>query len=347
MKIALLGCGLVGGFIGAELIRGNRHEVFLYDNSKDNKLPEIKDRIEISDLSDPQQVAKISSPVDLVVNALPGHLGFQALKIALENDCHVVDFSFMPEDFRALDSLAIKHNKTALVDFGFAPGLCHMLVAHQQRMLPRADSSVIWVGGLPQDEADEYKAVFSPMDVIEEYTRVARFKKEGKICTEDPFMTKYKNEYPAFISDGLRSLLDFPIENIVEYTYRYEKHFNKIKKLKLAGEFKPGKLEKTAKKLINDWKMPKDYKDLSVLSVETIKGDRTVIHRVVDKATDKHHSMARMTGIPVLAGIEIINREELGSGIIVPEHISFAAYRIVVSILEDYDIKIEAKMIRR
>lgn len=50
----------------------------------------------------------------------------------------------------------------------------------------QVDSFECYVGGLPKTRKKpfEYKAPFSPIDVIEEYTRPARLKENGAIVTK-------------------------------------------------------------------------------------------------------------------------------------------------------------------
>ena len=67
----------------------------------------------------------------------------------------------MTEDPRQLDALAKQKEVTVVTDFGFAPGMCHMFVGRALKILGQGIDSIIYVGGLPINEADEYKEVFS------------------------------------------------------------------------------------------------------------------------------------------------------------------------------------------
>ena len=62
-----------------------------------------------------------------------------------------------------------------MVDCGVAPGLSNILFGDLARRLDRIDRYDCYVGGLPQTRCwpFEYKAVFSPVDVLEEYTPVS------------------------------------------------------------------------------------------------------------------------------------------------------------------------------
>ena len=64
-------------------------------------------------------------------------------------------------------------------------------IGHVHRQLDRTDSILIYVGGLPEIRRwpFEYRAVFSPTDVIAEYTRPARVVEHGEVVVK---------EYPAY-----------------------------------------------------------------------------------------------------------------------------------------------------
>ena len=72
-----------------------------------------------------------------------------------------------------------------------------------------------YVGGLPKfpKEPFNYKAPFSPIDVIEEYTRPARMIVNGELITKtalseiESINLKDSFELEAFNTDGLRSIL--------------------------------------------------------------------------------------------------------------------------------------------
>jgi lysine 6-dehydrogenase len=349
-KISLLGCGLVGAFIAKELYKIEDIDLTIYDYNLDNIniKSDIVDDLDFKklDLSKPNNLKKATQGADIVINALPGSLGYKALEVSIKNKCKVVDISFMPENFEDLNDLAIKNKTSAVVDFGFAPGVCHMVVAKHMRDLQYLDQSTIWVGGLPQREEDEYKAVFSPIDVVEEYTRSARFRSANMLMTELPFACKYINSRRSdidnivgFASDGLRSLLRLPIPNLFEYTYRYEKHFNKMKNLMEDGFFKPENIEATAKILTEKWKMPLDYDDISILDVYSSRGDTEIMFSMTDVATEEDHSMARTTGLPVIALVRMfLKGYNPKPGVIVPEKTDEKVLQNVLEIYQEYGI---------
>ena len=95
-----------------------------------------------------------------------------------------------------------------------------------------------YVGGLPvlRELPFEYKIVFSPIDVIEEYTRPARIVKNGKIVVKKALSEIEVHKFPkigmleSFNSDGLRSLMKtINAKNMKEKTLRYPGHAEKMK----------------------------------------------------------------------------------------------------------------------
>ena len=88
---------------------------------------------------------------------------------------NVVDISFSPENLSQLSDVAIQNNVTAIYDAGVAPGLPNYLIGYYNNKI-NIKNFTYYVGGLPLNPEPpfNYKAPFSPIDVIEEYTRPAR-----------------------------------------------------------------------------------------------------------------------------------------------------------------------------
>ena len=84
-----------------------------------------------------------------------------------------------------------------------------------------------WRSARKREWPYEYKAVFSPIDVIEEYIRPAVMFKTVKLLPKKPYQTPnlfiLMNGTLERNSDGLRSLIDtMPnIPNMIEKTLRY------------------------------------------------------------------------------------------------------------------------------
>lgn len=319
-RIMVLGTGLVGCFVANKLFEEG-YEVSTADINENTKLHKDIWKYK-TNLGDKEVLRSTISNEDVIVNALPGFMGCEVLKACMEEGKKVVDFSFMEQDFLQLNELAKKNKGTAVCDFGFAPGICHMWAKKAE--LYGADRAEIWVGGLPLDRKLEYKAPFSPIDVIEEYTRPARYISGGRIEVEEPFENKYINDSNVgFISDGLRSLLKTSkLDNLVEYTIRYEEHFDKIKKMKEQGLFRQDKIKETSGKLIEQWKMSDDIKDYSYLAVKFFTDNKVCQFTMYDEHDGNNHSMARATGLPVVAMVKLIADGRFKkTGVFAPEHI--------------------------
>ena len=64
--------------------------------------------------------------------------------------------------------------------------MSNVLIGYVDNLLDKTNRAVTYVGGLPKERVwpYEYKAVFSPIDVIEEYTRPARYIENGKMVVK-------------------------------------------------------------------------------------------------------------------------------------------------------------------
>jgi saccharopine dehydrogenase-like NADP-dependent oxidoreductase len=301
-----------------------------------------------TDLSDPESVRNAVRQADIVVSAVPGHLGFQTLKLIIEEARNVIDIAFFPEDLFDLDSLAKEKGVTAISDIGVAPGMSNVLTGYASRKLDKMEKVRIYVGGLPKIRQwpFEYRAVFSPIDVIEEYTRPARFIRDGKLV-EMPALTEPElmdfegfGTLEAFNSDGLRSLIrtiDCP--DMIEKTLRYPGHIDKIRLLKSCGFFSEEPIDVkgqsirpidlTTRLLFPMWDL-KDEEDLTVMQVtaEGTKDGKKVKYSwdladYYDPQTGIH-SMARTTGYTATAATRMLLAGlYTRKGVSPPEYIGF------------------------
>ena len=120
-----------------------------------------------------------------------------------------------------------------------------ILVYHDSQM--KITDFECLVGGLPKVKKWPfcYKALFSPVDVIEEYTRPARYVENFELVTKpaltDCELVEFDNvgTLESFNSDGLRSILHTMkhIQNMKEKTLRYPGHVEYVKVLKESGFF--------------------------------------------------------------------------------------------------------------
>lgn len=287
MKIAVLGAGMVGRTIAADL--STNFDVTSFDISKEN-LQLAKDAANVAtqmaDLSELSGYASMLADFPLVVSAVPGFMGYKTLEKLIELKKQVVDISFFPEDALQLNNLAGQNGVTAIVDCGVAPGMSNLIVGRYNETM-HIESFECMVGGLPKVRIKpfEYKAPFSPIDVIEEYSRPARYQQDGHIVTRpalsEPELINFEGigTLESFNTDGLRSILFTMshIPNMKEKTLRYPGHIALIEALQMAGFFseeaiefkgvllKP--LDFTSRILFDQWKLQPGEAEFTVMKI--------------------------------------------------------------------------------
>ncbi len=324
-KITVLGAGLVGGPMAFDLALEPRFRVTVADRDQ-KALSRLSTRAPVftavRDLSDPQVVAELVEDADLVIEAMPGWLGYRTLRTVIDSGVNVVSISFFPENPLELDDFARARDVTAVVDCGLFPGMGSALVMDAvTRRLDRTDRIDILVGGLPENPAPPlyYRAVFSPADVIEEYVRPARHLENGEIVVRpalsdvEPVRFESYGDLEAFSTDGLRTLIDtIRCPNIREKTLRIPGTAAQMKLLRDIGLFDDELVsaggaviqprDMALSLLSNQWEMPDGQGDVTLLriTVEGVKDDapRTVRWELEDRWDAKGGvlSMARTTG---------------------------------------------------
>lgn len=337
-KIIVLGAGLVGLPMAKDLAKDSNFEVSLADIDND-KLASVKDKCINTireDLSNRELLTSLVKPYDFVVNAVPGFMGFETLKRCIQSGKDTIDIAFYPEDVFELSDLAKEKEVRVICDIGVAPGMSNVLTGHAASKLDRVDNVEIYVGGLPKLRTKpwEYKAVFSPTDIIEEYTRPARIVRNGKIITVDPLTENELLEFDkvgtleAFNSDGLRSLLfTIKAENMVEKTLRYPGYAEKIKLFNENGFFSNEKinisgnmispLDFTSKLLFDSWKLSNGEEDLTIMRI-LVDGEaggeklKYTFDLYDEYCKDTGiHSMARTTGYTATTALRLLSEVEL------------------------------------
>lgn len=368
-KIIVLGAGMVGSAMAVDLLKS--HKVTLADVNI-HRLKQLKEKhtliniLEL-DVADKGNLKSVLSPFDLVICAVPGFLGFETVRTIIEAGKNVVDISFFPENALDLDALAKTKGVTALVDCGVAPGMHNIILGHYNEFMKLTDFECL-VGGLPKERKWPfyYKAPFSPIDVIEEYTRPARYVENGNIIIREPLTDREFHEFDkvgtleSFNTDGLRTIITtMPhIRNMKEKTLRYPGHVEYVRVLKESGFFNKEKvvvkgkevspLDFTCKILFNDWKLGEDEEEITVMRV-TLKGENSkgvfeeIEYNLYDEYCTKTHisSMARTTGY---TGTAVANMFLGGlfteTGVFPPELIGkhTACYDFILNYLNERDI---------
>jgi saccharopine dehydrogenase-like NADP-dependent oxidoreductase len=324
MRIIVLGGGLVGSAMARDLAVDNNYEVTIADRD-----PAVRASLSSQyglktvdvDATNKTKLTNAVSDFDLVIGAVPGFMGYQMLETVIEAGKDIVDICFFPEDSLQLDTKAKQHGVTAITDAGLQPGLGNLILGRYIEEYDLVDEFVCFVGGLPQVRRwpFEYQSVFSPIDVIEEYTRPARMMRNGKLVVEPALSGIELVDMPkvgtleAFNSDGLRTVLDtVNVPNMVEKTLRYPGHAERMRMLRELGLFGEDKIEVagqlvapldvTSKLIFDTWQPRENEFDLVSLRI-LIKGQKagktcTATVDLYDEhdVTNNVTSMARTTG---------------------------------------------------
>ena len=334
MNVLVLGCGLVGRPMALDLATEESFNITVADVNLKN-LKKIPASLPIKkmqkDISNADQLKSLLKKADIVVNAVPGFMGFNTLKEIIKAKKNVVDIAFFPEDPFELDELAKENNVTAVVDCGVAPGMSNLLSGYVNSILDKTETILIYVGGLPvvREYPYEYKAGFSPIDVIEEYTRPARYIENSKLvirpALSDPEFLNFDEvgTLEAFNSDGLRTLAQtLSVPNMKEKTLRYPGHIEKMQVLRESGFFSQNEIEIngvkikpvdfTSKLLFPMWELKEGDEEFTVMRI-VIEGEKDkkkirYTYNLLDRHDKKTniHSMARTTGYTATSTVRML-----------------------------------------
>ena len=376
MKIIVLGAGMVGSAIAQDLSHEHGVSVTVVDRSQ-HALEKLKAKTKTkgiqANLQDKGIIASLVADSDLVISAVPGFIGFTTLRSVIEAGKDVVDISFFSEEPFLLDELAKSQGVTAVVDCGVAPGLCNIIAGHAFDLLDQTDQYVCYVGGLPllRQWPFEYKAVFSPIDVLEEYMRPARFVEYGEEVVRPALSEIELIDFPevgtleAFNTDGLRTLrktLDIPFMR--EKTLRYPGHANLMRIFKESGFLSTTPIEVDGKKikpisitsklLFEVWRLEEDEADFTVMQI-VMEGQRKgkrlrCTYDLLDRYDEETRttSMARTTGYTCsIVARQIMSGRFTQKGICPPEFIG-QAEGCYENLLEEYrkrNIQLKEKIV--
>jgi len=331
-KIIILGAGMVGKAMAIDL--STEYKVKSVDIDKESldflaKNYEIE--TEVIDATNEELLSNAIKDFDLVISAVPGFLGLQTIKNVIKNRKDLVDISFLPEGVLDLDEMAKEYGVTVIMDCGVAPGMPNIIAGyHNEKM--KIENFEYMVGGLPKLRTFpfEYKAPFSPCDVIEEYTRPARYVENGKEIVKpamsDTELLEFENvgTLEAFNSDGLRSLI-YTLDNIPnmkEKTLRYPGHIKMIQALKAAGflDTKPIQykgqdiipFELSSEILFKAWKLNPEDEEFTIMRI-VLQGEengvkKEIVYDLYDEydPIEKISSMARTTGFTATAAADMV-----------------------------------------
>ncbi len=367
-RVVVLGAGMVGAAMAVDLAAS--HEVLSVDRDA-ARLAAVRQRYglrtQVADLARAEDVRQACRDADLVVGAVPGFMGFQTLQTVIEAGKNVVDISFFGEDPFDLDALAQQHGVTAVVDCGVAPGLSNIFLGYHATRGSVASYRCL-VGGLPARRTWpwQYKAPFSPVDVLEEYTRPARLVEGGRVVTRpalsEPEFVDLEpvGTLEAFNTDGLRSLLvtmpDVP--DMAEKTLRYPGHIEFIRVLRDSGflgsepvsvngvDVRP--VDLAAALLFPHWRLEAGEPEFTIMEVVIRGGTDSTTYCLYDTtdAESGFSSMARTTGYTATAAARLVLDGLFGrKGICPPEYVGAdaACYERMLADLAQRGVKVDCR----
>ncbi|MBD3856505.1 MAG: saccharopine dehydrogenase NADP-binding domain-containing protein [Acidobacteria bacterium] len=270
MKMIVLGCGLVGGPMAIDLAKEENFEITIVDKNRETLDALASEHTNITtvqrDLGDPQEVSALVADYDLVINAVPGFMGFQTLQAIIEAGKNVVDIAFYSENPFDLDALAKEKGVTAIVDCGVARYVENGNLVIRPAL---SDPELIDFPGIGTLEAFNTDGLRTLADTI-----------------DAPNMKEKTLRYHGHIEKmAVLRAAGFFDEEAIEID---------------GHSIRP--VDFTAKLLFPQWQMEEGEVDITVLQI-IIEGEkngtpRRFVYNLLDKfdAPSKTHSMARTTG---------------------------------------------------
>jgi len=361
-KIVVLGVGLVGKAMAIDL-KKDHHVTAVDINSKALKELESMDIQTCQmDLSTEEAIMRIVQDYDLVIGSVPGYMGYHTIKSVIRAGKNMVDISFMPQDPSDLNDLAKDNGVSVVFDCGIAPGMSNIILGYHNSEFEVQKFECL-VGGLPviREWPFEYKAVFSPIDVLEEYIRPARYVENGAVVTRealsDPELISFDGlgTLESWNSDGLRSLIHtMNVPNMIEKTLRYPGTIEYLKVLRESGFFsydeidvggkKIRPIDLTARLLFPKWQLKPGEEDYTVMRI-CISGSKNdtstrLIYNLLDRydKTSNTISMARTTGYTCTAVANLLLENQMErKGVIPPEYLGESKnnFNYIIKYLEE------------
>jgi len=350
MKILILGYGNIGSVIAADLAENMPSAEVVLAGRHGDKAEKVAAGINKEnvtgiqlDANNYQELVDTMKKFDLAVGALPGDLGYQSVKAAIDAKIDLVDVSYMPENPLTLNEDAAKAGVTIIPDCGVAPGLSNLLIGHTISKLDQVESIYVMVGGLPEKPVPPlgYTLTWSTEGLIDEYTRNARIVENGEVVEVEALTGVEEVDFPGvgrlegFYTDGLRTLLYTMkgVKTMWEKTLRYPGHVEKIKLLKALGFFDEQPIEvgnvrlpprKVTVKLFEKKLQRPEIRDILALKVEVggVKAGAKAhyVYYLLDRYDEKRGvtAMARTTGYPSSILAQLIAQKAIEERGVVP-----------------------------
>jgi lysine 6-dehydrogenase len=262
MKTLIMGLGRQGFRILELMLEDGFESITVYDRSSkviEQAQAQFGNRIHILERSPLGQDSPevVLSSFDLLIDALPSVWSYPLLQAAVKAGIRAVSVSFLEEDFMILDADAKENGALIVPDCGAAPGFSHLMAGYSVCKMGGASRVVMKLGAIPKSPVPPFyhSLTWSVEDLMEEYVRPAKVRKNGQVATEDPFESVQEEEIngmklQSFVSDGARSFLtSYPdVPEMEERTLRWHGHMEFMATIRDGGflSHDPVHLESTA-----------------------------------------------------------------------------------------------------
>ncbi len=353
-KIVIQGGGLVGRAIAFDLCEQFQVTVIDNDRARLALLTRLMPSIQViqADLSMPKESAAVLQNVDdadLIINALPSAIGFQALRAVIEAGKNCVSVATLLEDTRKLDSLAKQKGVTAVIDAGIAPGLSNLILGHHVQQMEIHEYECFF-GGLPRipEWPLYHRDFYSPHELLAEYLNPAEIVDQGQLVSLSPLNHIEQIEFPglgvleAIHYNGLGNLpqtMRHKIQNMRQKMLRYPQHLDCILALrrcgllsdepvKLATDLWVRPIDLTAKVLESCMNFSENDSDAIAMRVTLRSSAQCYVYRLFDQYdhVTQFSAMSRTTGYTCSAISRLVlNGFFTQKGIISPELIGMQA----------------------
>ncbi len=356
-QIVVIGAGNVGRTIAHDLAE-DFGLVIVDSDMKKLDLIETQEPVMETvqlDASSKKELEDLLSEYDTAVGALPSALGYDCVKAAIEAETDIIDVSFMPEDSFSLEGSAKRKEVTVIVDAGLGPGMSNVFMGRIDDEMDELKEIDIKIGGLPLNPKPPlyYELTWSPRDLIEEYLRKARIRRDGEVVEIDPFdeireVELHGKKFEEFYSDGLRTLLEtIDVDDLEETTLRWKGHLEKMKVLRELGFFDEKNIHHTLN--VIEPLMRSGGRDFCMMDVKA-RGEKdgeevNMEYFFYDEAGEEFSAMSRSTGYTAAAITRLFmqKKDEFATGVIPPEMIGMdkVNHDFLVKRLREKEIRIK------
>ncbi len=256
MNVIVIGAGMMGQAVAYDLALRSKFERIVMADYNVTALEYAKrffiehgleDRIVFmeANASSMREVKVAMEEMDVALSAVTYKLNLKLTEAALGTQTHFIDLGgniHIVNKQMKMNRIARKRGLTVIPDVGLAPGMVSIIARHAIEEFKRVFSVKIRVGGVPKHPKPplNYKIVFSPYGLINEYVEPSIILSHGRI-EEHPSMTGLEEiEFPepygkmeAFYTSGGSSTLPYTYKDKIKHldykTVRYPGHCKLVK----------------------------------------------------------------------------------------------------------------------